>query len=438
MSETSPVMAGPDAVGNGRVSAPPQTHAGVDRFAHFVVNRREDGELDRLGIGAMGVTYRALDTQLERPVALKTIHPQWVDDPEVRSRFAREAKAAARLQHPNIASVLFQGEEASVCFYVMELVSGEDLHHYIRRVGPLSPVHALKMAHQIALALVAASREGIIHRDLKPANIMLTSYQDGSEPHLKVIDFGLAKLAADSPATFTTGGFLGTPEFASPEQCEERPLDARSDLYSLGAVLWFLLTAATPFTGSLLSVIRAQVSAQPAWEKLPAAPQPLLAIIRRLMAKNREFRPPTPLDASREIEQTIQSLSQDRKNFYPLLSEAAGSVLSHLQVPSSGLGRRSMRLSEPGQSGPAAPSNRWMFPAIISLLCFGGAIYGWKLSHARKSAAEHEAAEGRKTSPALADPPAHGIASGSRAALSEQLAEAPRFRHWPLRCRTRQ
>lgn len=261
MSDRKHMLAEMEISPPGSAVASVKTCAGLDRFAHFVVARRDDGELDRLGAGAMGVTYRAIDTQLDRPVALKTIHPLWVDDPEVRSRFAREAKAAARLQHPNIASVLFQGEEASICFYVMELVAGEDLHHYIRRVGPLSPVHALRMTHQISLALVAASREGIIHRDLKPANVMLTSYQDGSEPHLKVIDFGLAKLAADSPATFTTGGFLGTPEFASPEQCEERELDARSDIYSLGGVLWFLLTAATPFTGSLLSVIRAQISA---------------------------------------------------------------------------------------------------------------------------------------------------------------------------------
>src|SRR5271163_2567132 len=123
MHEMNPILAKSEApgseIGSGFGSGSLPSQPGVDRFAHFVVAHREDGELDRLGIGAMGVTYRAFDTQLDRLVALKTNHPQWVDDPEVRSRFAREAKAAARLQHPNIASVLFQGEEASVCFYVM-------------------------------------------------------------------------------------------------------------------------------------------------------------------------------------------------------------------------------------------------------------------------------------------------------------------------------
>jgi len=385
-----PVLSNPGTQGSGVDSGSAQSVPGVDRFAHFVVSRREDGELDRLGVGAMGITYRANDTQFDRLVALKTIHPQWVDDPEVRSRFAREARAAARLQHPNIASVLYQGEEASVCFYVMELVAGENLHHYIRRVGPLSAVHALRMAHQIALALVAASREGVIHRDLKPANVMVTSYHDGGEPHLKVIDFGLAKLAQDSPATFSTGGFLGTPEFASPEQCEEKPLDARSDLYSLGGVLWYLLTGSSPFTGSLLSVIRAQVSAQPAWEKLIGAPAPLLLILRRLMAKNRDFRPASPLEAAKEIEHAIEVLSQDPKNFRPIgepSDTSWGVTASSKSAP--GLGATAV---EAPQAVPRETSNRWMLHAAISVCCFGGAIYGWKVSRDHQAAAQNAAA----------------------------------------------
>jgi len=368
-----------------------ETNPGVDQFAHFVVNRLEDGELDRLGMGAMGVTYRALDTQLDRLVALKTIHPQWVDDPEVRSRFSREARAAARLQHPNIASVLFQGEEASVCFYVMELVVGENLHHYIRRVGPLSPVHALKMVHQIALALIAAEKEHIVHRDLKPANIMVTTYSDGGEPHLKVIDFGLAKLALDSPATFSTGGFIGTPEFASPEQCEEKPLDARSDIYSMGGVLWFLLTAATPFSGSLIAVIRAQINSPPDWSKLPHAPAPLLTILGRLMAKNRDFRPATALDAAREIDQTIQILSQDRKNFYPLGTDPGESgPEASMRAVSQGRisypGAEALKGSKSGES-----PNAWIVPAAVSICCFATGIYVWNSMQKHRAEAQQAA-----------------------------------------------
>ncbi len=317
-------------------TAPASSAGAMERFGHFVIHRREDGELDTLGGGGMGITYRAFDTQLERLVALKVIHPQCVHNPEVRSRFAREAKAAARLQHPNIASVLFQGEEAGACFYAMELVAGEDLHHYLQRVGPISPVHALQMAHQIALALVAAAKEGVLHRDLKPGNVMLTSYHEGGAPHLKVIDFGLAKLSSDAPTTFMTGGFLGTPEFASPEQCEEQPLDARSDLYSLGATLWFLLQGSTPFSGSMFSVMRAHVSAPPPFETLAGAPEPLLAVLRRLLAKDREGRPATALDAAREIEQAIQLLAGDRRNYVPL-----GAALP-AAVPVAGGGKRAL------------------------------------------------------------------------------------------------
>lgn len=312
------------------------TVAGFDRFAHFVIQRRPDGELDSLGGGGMGITYRAYDTQLERQVALKLINPQRVTDREVRGRFLREARAAGRLQHPNIASVLYQGEEKSHCFYVMELVSGEDLHHYIDRVGPLAPVHALRIAHQIALAITAAWQEGILHRDLKPGNIMLTVYHEGGAPHAKVIDFGLAKLMTDVGASFLTGGFLGTPEFASPEQCEEEALDVRSDLYSLGVTLWFMLTGSPPFTGSLLGIVRAQVSSPVPIEQLNQGPPALRDLLVRLMAKNPDDRPSTPLEAANEIEAAIETLRGDPQNFHPLGSgpdPEVGMVQTHLPTP---------------------------------------------------------------------------------------------------------
>lgn len=297
---------------------------GVDLFAHFRIARTPEGLLDSLGSGAMGITYRAFDTKLERPVALKIIHPTYVDEPEVRTRFAREAKAAARLQHPNIASVLYQGEEGSSCFYVMELVDGENLHNYIERVGPLSPVHALRIAHQIALALSVASKEGVLHRDLKPGNVMLVTYHEGRDPHAKVIDFGLAKLAQDSPASqLSTFGFVGTPEFASPEQCEEKPLDGRSDIYSLGATLWFMLAGAAPFNGSMLSIIRAHVESPPPFQMLPGAPQPLTALLGRLLAKDPEDRPANALEAAQEIDETLTVLSKEMRNFHPLVSSTA-------------------------------------------------------------------------------------------------------------------
>lgn len=280
-----------------------------DRYAHFTLYRRSDGSLDCLGVGGMGTTYRAFDTQLERPVALKTINPQHLHDPESRSRFLREAKAAARLQHPHIASVLFQGEQDGTCFYVMELVSGETLEEYIQRTGPLEPAAALVISHQVALALDAAHRVHLLHRDLKPGNIMLTAYHDARMPHVKVIDFGLAKfLHGGSGTLLTQPGFMGTPAFASPEQCQELPVDCRSDLYSLGATLWFTVTGRPPFSGGALSVLQAQVERDPDFNELGMAGPQLEPLLRRLMAKSPDERPATPLHAAHEIELALEQL----------------------------------------------------------------------------------------------------------------------------------
>ena len=293
----------------------PSATPGFDQFAHFVIELREDGGLDVLGEGGMGVTYRAFDAQLERPVALKRIHTHRVSDPESRARFLREAKAAGRLQHPNIASVLYQGEESSTCFYVMELVAGEDLHHYIQRAGPLAPRHALPIARQIALAIGAAWERGILHRDLKPANVMVTVYQAGEPPHVKVIDFGLAKLLTDERVSLVTGGFLGTPEFASPEQCEEKPLDVRSDLYALGATLWYMLAGSPPFTGSFLSVVKSHAATPVPLERWLNAPEPLLQLLEALMAKDPDHRPATPAEAVAMIDAVIEALRDDPRGF---------------------------------------------------------------------------------------------------------------------------
>lgn len=290
----------------------------VDCYAHFAVCRFEDGRPDVLGSGGMGTTYRAFDLQLQRPVALKTINPQHVYDPEARARFLREARAAARIQHPHVAGVLYQGEERDTCFYVMELVTGESLAEYVVRSGTIDPVTALGLAHQVALALDAAHREQVLHRDLKPGNIMLTRYHDQRQWHVKVIDFGLAKLLQEGAASFATlPGFLGTPGFASPEQCDEKPLDARSDLYSLGATLWFMLSGGPPFLGTALSVIKAHVATEPDYESLAGCPAPVVALLRRLLAKNPDDRPTTALEAADEIARTLEQIGNNGSSAPP-------------------------------------------------------------------------------------------------------------------------
>jgi predicted Ser/Thr protein kinase len=228
---------------------------GESRFDHYELMRRDDGTFAELGRGAMGVTYRAVDTVLGHEVALKVIDARLASRPGARARFLREARAAARLRDPHVASVFYYGMRPSdgQCFYAMELVEGETLEARVRGAGPLSAPESLEIVAQVTRALAAADVQGIVHRDLKPANLMLVS---GPELNVKIIDFGLAKAAeATDEAELTHGGFVGTPAFASPEQCAGAGVDVRSDLYALGITLWVMLTGRAPFLGSPTEVL---------------------------------------------------------------------------------------------------------------------------------------------------------------------------------------
>src|SRR5205814_5607879 len=208
------------------------------------------------------ITYRARDTVLNSVVALKVIDRKVAKMPGVRSRFLREARAAAQIRHPNVARVSHYGEQDGECFYVMELVEGETLETKVRREGPLPLALALEIIEQVARALAAAKACGVVHRDIKPSNIMLERDPGGCAPIVKVIDYGVAKtLAPDSKlsAEQTQTGFIGTPAFASPEQFAqsgETRLDTRSDIYSLGVTFWYLLSGRAPFVGRTVEQIR--------------------------------------------------------------------------------------------------------------------------------------------------------------------------------------
>src|SRR4030095_5593497 len=228
-------------------------------FGDFEVEQHPDGFYWELGHGAMGTTYLAVDKVLRRKVALKVIEVPAVatsrDAQAVRERFLREARAAAALRHPNVAAVYHFGasEDGTHCYYAMEFVEGETLETLVRRDGPLNSKVALEIAIQVAHALMAATAHGLIHRDLKPGNIMLTrGGPDAAALQAKIIDFGLAKAIADAGGEpdLTHGQFVGTPNFASPEQFGSGRVDARSDIYSLGATLWFALTGLAPHSGS--------------------------------------------------------------------------------------------------------------------------------------------------------------------------------------------
>ncbi|MET0503264.1 MAG: serine/threonine-protein kinase, partial [Candidatus Binatia bacterium] len=213
---------------------------GATRFEHYKLVDGGEGAPVELGRGAMGVTYKAFDVDLRCHVALKVITEKSLGDESARLRFLREARAAAGVRHPNVASVFHLGRSGESYFYAMEFVEGETLEDLIKRSGRVESKIALDIVAQVAAGLAAVHKTGLVHRDIKPSNIMV-SHEEGGSPTAKIIDLGLAKPVADShsdAAISLSGIFAGTPAFASPEQCSGGSVDIRSDLYSLGATLW--------------------------------------------------------------------------------------------------------------------------------------------------------------------------------------------------------
>ena len=253
--------------------------------------------LDELGSGGMGVAYRAFDTRLKRTVAVKTLHATVSDMPSLKRRLLREARAAAALAHPNICTVYAVDEADGVPFIVMEYVNGRTLADVVRD-GPMDPKQVTALAVQVADVLAAAHARGIIHRDIKPANIMVTD--DGQ---VKVLDFGLAgsspadevavTMSAANTMAASMSGIQGTVAYMSPEQIEGGPLDGRTDLFSLGVVLYELSTGRNPFLGpNSLSTLARVVSKQPPPIRgiVPGFPPHLEWVIQRCLAKARDER----------------------------------------------------------------------------------------------------------------------------------------------------
>src|SRR5213595_1882693 len=278
--------------GRGRLTPGPL------RYAHFEVEVGADGFPVELGAGAMAITYRARDTVLNSEVALKVIDRRVAQNPGARSRFLREARAAANIHHPNVARVTFYGEQDGECFYAMELVEGETLEARVRRDGPMPLALALQIIEQATRALAVAEVCGVVHRDIKPSNLMLES--DPSETLVvKVIDYGVAKVmqAQTEPgAEQTQAGFIGTPAFASPEQfagAGQSPIDTRSDIYSLGVTLWYLLTGRTPFVGRTMEEIRARQTDELPLEQLRNLhlPGQVISLLVSMLAPHPKDRP---------------------------------------------------------------------------------------------------------------------------------------------------
>jgi serine/threonine protein kinase len=325
----------------------------AQRFENYELVQGDDGTPVELGRGAMGVTYKALDVDLHCFVTLKVISERYLGDESARLRFLREARAAASVRHPNVASVLHLGRTGSSYFYAMEFVEGETLEAVIRRSGRLEVKLALEIATQVAAGLAAVHKQKLVHRDIKPSNIMV-SIEEGSTVTAKIIDLGLAKPAPDAPteaAISTPGAFAGTPEFASPEQFAGIGVDIRSDLYSLGAVLWEMLTGQAPFGGTSGEVMYQHQHAPLPLEQVKGVPQPVVALLEALLEKDPARRLQSPADLLNALPKVTDAIKARRTITHQSLREisdqrlgASGKAIEFFTLLREAIAARRVRL----------------------------------------------------------------------------------------------
>jgi tRNA A-37 threonylcarbamoyl transferase component Bud32 len=311
---------------------------------------------ERVGEGGMSAVYRARDTVLDRQVAIKVLHEHFSRDAEYVERFRREARAIAKLTHPNIVTVIDRGEVAGRQFIVFEHVPGETLKYLVAREGPLSTDRALALAHQIGRALAFAHEVGIVHRDVKPQNVLID--QDGSA---KVTDFGIARTLDIEDSLTESGTVLGTSDYIAPEQASSEPVDERSDQYSLGVVLYELLTGELPFPGSNPMAVAMRHLRDPVPRvraKRPEVPPRVDAIVARAMAKRPRDRFPSMEAMTAALE---AALAAERKSPVGVPEEDTGV----LPLPAATGDVRDRR--------PAKP--RWRVVALL-LLAAGALVAG--------------------------------------------------------------
>jgi len=280
----------PLPVGADFIVRPPQPRRPVAKATEAPSQVGHYRILKCLGSGGMGMVYLAEDSELERRVALKVMHPHLATDPSARQRFLREARAAAAIQHDNIVTIFQVGQHDETPFLAMQFLEGETLAAWLERIGRPSLDEVVRIGTEIAAGLAAAHSAGLIHRDIKPENVWL----DARDQRVKLLDFGLARTVTHGPHLTEVGYILGTPAYMSPEQAMNEPCDHRSDLFSLGTVLYRLCGGELPFSGKSAFATLAAVTRntpRPLKELNPDLPEDLAGLIGRLLEKNPAGRP---------------------------------------------------------------------------------------------------------------------------------------------------
>jgi serine/threonine protein kinase len=295
--------------------------------------------IERIGAGGMGEVWRAEDTKLLRHVAIKILPPQLALDAEWKERFLREARAIAQVNHPNIATIYSIDQHGDSFFIAMELIEGEPLSNMIAQ-GPMTPADAVRVAAHVADGLSEAHEKGIVHRDIKPDNILV------SKKVVKILDFGIAKqIGGTADPALTQGGMvLGTPHYMSPEQALGRAVDARTDIFSLGVVLYEMLSGQKPFTGDAATQVLLQIVMNEPRDIGQAAfsiARPLAMIVRRCMQKQAADRYPSCDELRRAL---TDSLKEDPNR------------IRHSQVPTISQRKVSPPPAQGGAAGFSPPS----------------------------------------------------------------------------------
>ncbi|MCU0719178.1 MAG: serine/threonine protein kinase [Pirellula sp.] len=282
---------------------PPSHPEMLGRIGRYEIERR-------IGSGGMGVVFKAIDTELNRPVAVKVLMPHLARNGAARQRFSRESRAAAAVVHEHVVAIHNVDSNAKLPYLVMQYVSGESLQARVDREGPLDTDRILRIGIQAALGLAAAHEQGIVHRDIKPANIIL---EDGVD-RLLITDFGLARTVDDASLTHT-GVVAGTPSYMSPEQANGDAVDSRTDLFSLGSVLYFVATGHPPFRAERAMGVLHRICNQPhrpVWQINNAIPDELSRVIDRLLEKTPAKRFANATDIANALTQILKDKQMRR------------------------------------------------------------------------------------------------------------------------------